>query len=278
MGRKQKHPEHAAESQRLMNSLLDEVVSLWTSEEEPELKAVAEEVEISPAKLRKLLITAAERDHASYFSSPTADAVLRMRREGKSVLEIQAETGLSYTSVQGYIPHKSVYGLDTMSAECERIRLFRSRKKAISDLHDHLFLPDASLYLWKTVVAFQSYPFTTSGRGNREGVKFTSEGSKSTTGGGRRYEGEQVEGYGNEMWITTLPDKVRKEKSISRSTVDLALKNALAQEGFLSGPKRLNIPGAGSYLYPIFIRLGVIKSGDFPVKSAGECGCYKIGL
>ena len=54
MGRKQKHPEHAAESQRLMNSLLDEVVSLWTSEKDPELKATAEEVEISPAKLRKL--------------------------------------------------------------------------------------------------------------------------------------------------------------------------------------------------------------------------------
>ena len=57
MGRKQKHPKDATESQRLMNVLLDEVVGLWTSEEEPELKAVAEEVKISPAKLRKLLIT-----------------------------------------------------------------------------------------------------------------------------------------------------------------------------------------------------------------------------
>ena len=43
MGRKQKHPEHAAESQRLMNSLLDEVVALWESEKEPELKAMTEE-------------------------------------------------------------------------------------------------------------------------------------------------------------------------------------------------------------------------------------------
>jgi len=266
MGRKQKHPEHATEAQRLMNALLDEVVGLWESEEEPELKAVAEEISLSPAKLRKLLITASIRDNESYFSSPTSDMVLKLRTEGKSVKEMCEITGLSYTSVQGYLPHKSVYGLDTMSSECERIRLFRARRKAVSDLHDHLFLPDASLYLWKTVVAFQSYPFTTSGRGSREGVKFTYEVSKSTTGGGRRYEGEQVEGYGNEMWITTLPDKVRKEKSISRSTVDLALKNALAQEGFLSGPKKLNIPGAGSYLYPIFIRLGVIKSGDFPVK------------
>jgi hypothetical protein len=264
MGRKQKHPEHAAESQRLMNSLLDEVVALWTSEEEPELKAVAEEISLSPAKLRKLLITAGERDHTSYFSSPNADMVLKLKREGKSVKEMCEITGLSYTSVQGYLPHsKLIYNMDTMSSECERIRLFRFRKKAVSDLHTHLYFPDASLYLWKTVVVFQGYPFHTSGRGSREGVKFTYEVSKSTTGGGRRYEGEQVEGFGNEMWITTLPDKIRKEKSISRSTVDLALKNALTvqeQESFVSGPKKLNVPGAGSYLYPMFVRFGVITS------------------
>lgn len=262
MGRKQKHPEHAAESQRLMNSLLDEVVSLWTSEEEPELKAVAEEVEISPSKLRKLLITAGKRDRTTYFSSPTSDMVLKLRSEGKSVKEMCEITGLSYTSVQGYLPHsKRIYSLDTMSAECERIRHFRARKKAVSDLHDHLFLPDASFYLWKTVVAFQAYPFTTSGRGSREGVKFTYEVSKSGSAGGRHYEGEQVEGYGNEMWI--IKNGQKSEKSISRSTVDLALRTALtvqAQEGFVSGPKKLNIPGAGSYLFPLFVRFGVITS------------------
>lgn len=262
MGRKQKHPEHAAESQRLMNSLLDEVVSLWISEEEPELKAVAEEVEISPSKLRKLLITAGERDRTTYFSSPTSDMVLKLRSEGKSVKEMCEITGLSYTSVQGYLPHsKLIYSLDTMSAECERIRHFRARKKAVSDLHDHLFLPDASFYLWKTVVAFQAYPFTTSGRGSREGVKFTYEVSKSGSAGGRHYEGEQVEGYGNEMWI--IKNGQKSEKSISRSTVDLALRTALtvqAQEGFVSGPKKLNIPGAGSYLFPLFVRFGVITS------------------
>lgn len=254
MGRKQKHPEHKERAEALMNTLLDEVVSLWTSEEELDLKAIAEEIELSPAKLRKLLITAAERDHASYFSSPTADAVLRMSREGKSVVEIQAATGLSYTSVQGYLPHKSVYGLDTMSAECERIKLFRARRQAVSNLHDHLFLPDASLYLWKAVVAFQSYPFHTSGRGSRERVKFTYEVSQASGGGGRHYSGDQVEGFGNEMWI--IKNGQKSEKSISRSTVDLALKNAREKE--IKGPKALGIPGAGSYLYPMFIRFGVI--------------------
>ncbi len=257
MGRKQKHPEHAAESQRLMNALLDEVVGLWESEEEPELKAVAEEISLSPAKLRKLLITAGERDHTSYFSSPNADMVLKLKREGKSVKEMCEITGLSYTSVQGYLPHKSVYGMDTMSSECERIRVFRTRRRAVSDLHTHLYFPDASLYLWKTVIAFQSYPFHTSGRGSREGVKFTYEVSKSTTGGGRRYEGEQVEGYGNEIFIRRAGEAgVDGKKSISRSTVDLALRTALEKE--IKGPKALGIPGAGSYLYPMFIRFGVI--------------------
>ena len=71
---------------------------------------------------------------------------------------------------------------------------------------------------------------------------------------------------------------MESEKSISRSTVDLALRTALtvqAQEGFVSGPKKLNIPGAGSYLFPLFVRFGVITSS---VKEAGECGCYRIGL
>ena len=195
--------------------------------------------------------------------------ILKLRSEGKSVKEMCEITGLSYTSVQGYLPHKSVYGLDTMSAECERIRVFRTRRRAVEELNAHLSLPDASVYLWRCVIAFQAYPFLTSGRGDRAGTRFTYEVSKPSTGGGRRYAGETVEGYGNEMWITTLPDKVRKEKSISRSTVDLALKNALtvqAQEGFVSGPKKLNVPGAGSYLYPMLVRFGVIKSGDSSVK------------
>ena len=58
------------------------------------------------------------------------------------------------------------------------------------------------------------------------------------------------------MWI--IKNGQRAEKSISRSTVDLALKNACEKE--IKGPKALGIPGAGSYLYPMFIRFGVIYS------------------
>lgn len=254
MGRKPKHPNHAADAQRLMNELLDMTVQVWTSEKEPELKSIAEEVEISPAKVRKLLITAGERDHTVYYSSPVADTVLRMSKEDKSVDEIQEQTGLSRSSVVGYLPHKSVYNLDTMSSECERIRLYRARKSAVSDLHAHLDLPDKSLWLWRCICAFENYPFKTSGRGSREGINFKYTVSRSTGAGGRHYEGEAVEGFGNELFIISGGELLKK--SISRSTVDLALKKTREKE--ITGPKALGVPGAGSYLYAMFMRFGLI--------------------
>ena len=54
---------------------------------------------------------------------------------------------------------------------------------------------------------------------------------------------------GNELFID------RKEKSITRSTVNMAYKRAL-QLGKVSGPKKLQVFGA-SYLYPIFLEMGV---------------------
>lgn len=252
MGRKKKHPEHNPE--QLMNELLDNLVQVWTGEKEPELKAVSAELEMSPAKVRKLLITAGERDHTTYFQSSTADQVKRMKTEGLSVAEIQEITGLGYTSVQGYLPHKHIYNLETISAENERIRLFRKRKAAVEELRVHLDLPDWSLFLWRCVIAFEGYQFSTSGSGKKLGVKFKYHISREAGRAGRKYSGESVEGFGNEMWITT--DGAEKKKSISRSTVDLAYKNA--RRGLITGPKKLGVPGADSYLYPVFVRFGVI--------------------
>jgi hypothetical protein len=58
---------------------------------------------------------------------------------------------------------------------------------------------------------------------------------------------------GNEIFIS------RKEKSITRSTVTLALKKALELNRIVTGPKKLGTFGA-SYLYPIFLQLGVITA------------------
>ena len=261
MWRQKKYPDHEERSRVLMNELLDELVLLWTKEENPELKTVAEELEMSAAKVRKLLITAGERDKVKYYLSAAAEEVLKLHREGKSTDEICALTGLSRSSVTGYLPHsKTVYSLDMMSAEAKRIRIHRLRKAAVQDLLKHRECPDELDFLWRAVTAFENYPFQTLGRGSRHSgaTKFRYTVSRKGGAGGRHYQGESISGYGNELWIEG------REKSISRSTVNLAYRNALEvqrSEGFVSGPRKLGVPGSRSYLYAMFLRFGVITNG-----------------
>lgn len=243
-----------------MNTLLNNLVQLWASEKEPQLQSIAEELEMSAAKVRKLLITAGVRDGKTYYENPVAEQVLRLWKEKKTVAEISLITGLSKSSVTGYTPHsKIIYSLDTMSTEAERIKLFRSRKAAVEELQNHLNLPDVSEYLWKCICLFENYPFQTSGRGKDHSgaTKFRYTVTRSTGTSGRHYTGVDVPGYGNEIWIEG------KEKSISRSTVDLAYRNGRAEQescGFVSGPHKLGVPGSRSYLYAMFLRFGVIMS------------------
>lgn len=252
MGRKPKHPEHKQQAKILMNNLLDSLVSLWTSEKDPQLSTVSEELEMSAAKVRKLLITAGVRDGETYYSSSMTDHVLRLWKEKKSVKEIAVETGLSISSVTGYLPHsKTIYSLDTLSTEAERIKLFRSREAAVEELQKHLDLPDVSEYLWKCICLFEKYPFQTSGRGkeHKNATKFRYTVSKKGGRGGRHYEGQSVDGWGNEVWV--IIDGVKKEKSISRSSVDLAFQKYLEKD--ITGPKQFGVFGA-SYLLPLFQR------------------------
>ena len=63
---------------------------------------------------------------------------------------------------------------------------------------------------------------------------------------------------GNEMFVD------RKDKSLTRATVQLAFQNALFLQRRgepVSGPKKLKTFGA-SYLFPIFVKLGIILPGS----------------
>ena len=51
--------------------------------------------------------------------------------------------------------------------------------------------------------------------------------------------------------------------------MELALRNALALNGAVKGPKALGLPGSGSYLYPMLIRFGVIKTETEPISAEG---------
>ena len=56
---------------------------------------------------------------------------------------------------------------------------------------------------------------------------------------------------GGEIFIS------RKSKSITQATVFMAFRKAMDLEGSVTGPKKLGTFGA-SYLYPVFVRIGVI--------------------
>ena len=215
----------------------------------PSLRNVAEELNTTILRTRKLLIT------AEYYSTETSRTVQTLVAERRSVEEIMAATGLKSASINSYLPYKNLaFNLDQTTVNADRHRVFRRRMKAVDELKTHAGLPDESLYLWKAIIAFENYPFKTSGRGSREGVKFIYTVSRSGGAGGRHYSGTSVDGYGKELWI--IVDGVKREKSISRSTVELGYKKA-RELGVVKGPKALGLPGAGSYLWPILIRLGV---------------------
>lgn len=63
------------------------------------IEEVADEFSISPMKMRKLLIT------AGVYENETSELISRLKAEGKTNSEIQNITGLSRSSVNGYLPY-----------------------------------------------------------------------------------------------------------------------------------------------------------------------------
>jgi hypothetical protein len=162
--------------------------------------------------------------------------VNRLHQQGKSIAEIQEVTGLKRASVHSYLPYsKAIYKMEDTSVTAERVRRYRSRKQSVKGLKEAIEagnLAAAEAALWDTLTLFQDYPFRTA-----KNLRFY---------------------YiikGNEIFFT------RKEKSVTRSTVNLAFEKAmeLQKNGIkITGPKKLGCFGA-SYLYPIFIRICVIR-------------------
>ena len=193
------------------------------------LKDVALEFNITPLKVRKILIT------SGAYHTDISDTVNQLKCQGKSIEEIQCITGLGRASVHGYLPYeKGIYNLPEHSLQAERLIRYRSRKASVERLTRVLYNEDirsVADVLWDTIVVFQNYPFKT--------VK------------GLRYI---YEIRGNEIFFD------RKSKSVTRSTVNIALEKVLklkADNIEIMGPKKIGCFGA-SYLYPVFRRIGVI--------------------
>lgn len=90
-------------------------------------------------------------------------------------------------------------------------------------------------------------------------MKFRYTVSASSGAAGKHYAGANVEGFRNELFITTGTGE-KREKSISRSSVDYALQIALESRirgEEITGPKKLKIFGA-SYVFSLFKRFGLV--------------------
>ena len=177
-----------------------------------------------------------------------------MKGEGKTIEEIGATLRLKPAAVYGYLPYENLaYNLPETTSNADRHKRYRATKKLRAAV-DTDNAETISAALWRCVIVFEGYPFSTSGRGSRSGVEYTYQVSRKGGSGGRHYSGDSVQGYGNELWVVIAGEK--KEKSISRSTVELGLQKyleLLKTEGVVTGPKKLGVFGA-SYLLPLFQR------------------------
>ena len=227
----------------------------------PSMNSVAEEMGVTIIKLKRLLIT------GNYYTSSTSRAVQERVKRGMTMDQICSELNIRSSSFYANISYsKGAYNLSEPSLCADQNVRYRKRKAAIKELQAAIAtgtVEEQKLGLWKTICLFQDYPFTTTGRGKEKkgAIKFKYTVSNPGSAGGRHYDGPAVEGFGNEMWISSGGEQ--KKKSISRSTVDLAFHNALEEqgrEGFVSGPRKLGVPGVRSNLYAIFLRFGIITA------------------
>lgn len=195
----------------------------------PGLNAVAAEFGITALKARKLLIA------AGVYSTALSRRVQELHAAGMKMDQIMSATGLSRASVHSYLPYTKIpYKLDELSVNAERIRLYRERRRKCVEFSTKLSTlarqpaKEQEKELWNLLSDLQGCVFLTA-----KGLKFT------------------YKIKGGEIFIS------RKSKSITQATVFMAFRKAMELGGIVAGPKKLGTFGA-SYLYPVFVRIGVI--------------------
>ena len=183
------------------------------------LHDVAAEFDITVMKARKLLIT------GGLYSTSLSRKIQELHADGLTVAQITEKTGLKRASINSYLPYTNiVYNLPDISIKAERQKQYRVRKRnnARTDA-------EKEEKLWQELTYLQGCLFTTS-----KGLDFT------------------YKIRGGEMFVD------RKEISITRATVMKAYGKVVELDGAVKGPKTLGTFGA-SYLYPIFVKMGLIK-------------------
>ena len=137
MSRPKKKPNYNPD--QVMQDFMAAVVGAFGSYDDredttfPGLNAVAAEFGITALKARKLLIT------AGVYSTALSRQVAELHASGVEISRIMKLTGLSRASVHSYLPYTKIpYKLDELSANAERIRLYRERKQKCEEFSANL--------------------------------------------------------------------------------------------------------------------------------------------
>ena len=243
-GRPQKYPERdTAEERKKLVELAARLFEVPYDDralrdpDAPSLNEVARCMDITVLKARKLLIT------AGIYTTELSRSVQRLTSEGKTSEEIMGVLGLSRASVNSYLPYeKGAYCLAEPSLYSEQSSRYRHRRNMVRTIATSVEWPEFAL-VWEAILAFEAYPFRTSGRNGQGSIPFTYTVSRTKSGD-----------FGKELLIST------KRKTVTKATVEVGYNNAIEvyrYEGVVGGPKKLGVPGAGSYLYPIFLKIGL---------------------
>ena len=243
-GRKPSKPDYNPSA--ILQNQMDAAVALYDKEEHPSLQTIADELDLNPIKVRKLLIT------AGVYKSDAADQVQQVfgthREAGLSHTEAitatMRELNLSKSSVTSYLPYeKGVYfPVETdgknLSVGAERIRRMRKREKII----ERVKTEQTEEALWTAVIEFQGYKFRT-----YSGLAFSYSLKKGRGGS-----------YTKELFI----DRRENSKSLAWSSVLLAFQNIPSIGSVVDRPKALGDIRGVTYIYAIFYRFGLIDAPE----------------
>ena len=243
-GRKKSKPDYNPSA--ILQNQMDVAVALYDKEEHPSLQTIADELDLNPIKVRKLLIT------AGVYKSDAADQVQKVfgthRKAGLSHTEAIAATmqelNLSKASVTSYLPYeKGVYfpaetDSNNLSVGAERIRRMRKREKII----ERVKTEQTEEALWAAVIEFQGYKFRT-----YSGLAFSYSLKKGRGGS-----------YTKELFI----DRRENSKSLAWSSVLLAFHNIPSIGSVVDRPKALGDIRGVTYIYAMFYRFGLIDAPE----------------
>lgn len=238
-GRKPSKPDYNPSA--ILQNQMDTAVTLYSTVDHPSLQTIADELDLNPIKVRKLLIT------AGVYKSDAADQVQmvfnKYRNSGLSHTEAievtMRELNLSKASVTSYLPYeKGVYfpaetDSNNLSVGAERIRRMRKRNEILEKLR----IEQSEETQWAAVIEFQGYKFRT-----YSGLIFSYSLKKGRAGA-----------YTKELFI----DRRENSKSLAWSSVLLAFRKT-AGKPLINRPKALGDIRGVTYIYAMFYRFGLI--------------------